>query len=221
MELIDNIWLGLSVAATPENLLLCLLGCLLGTVIGVLPGIGPLATMAMLLPVTFHLAPAGALIVLAGVYYGAQYGGSTTAILLNLPGEASAVVTCLDGHAMARQGRGGIALATAALSSLIAGCLTTVLIATAAPALANVALLFQYFQFTTAVRGQVGCAQAGGCSGSVDPGPWADERLWEVWPVAVPPAGQPIDINDVVGGPLGDVNDNYVRFQLSAGYAFQ
>ncbi len=143
MELIDNIWLGLSVAATPENLLLCLLGCLLGTVIGVLPGIGPLATMAMLLPVTFHLAPAGALIVLAGVYYGAQYGGSTTAILLNLPGEASAVVTCLDGHAMARQGRGGIALATAALSSLIAGCLTTVLIATAAPALANVALLFQ------------------------------------------------------------------------------
>lgn len=84
-----------------------------------------------------------------------------------------------------------------------------------------VALLFQYFQFTTAFRGQVGCAQAGGCSGSVDPGPWADERLWEVWPVAVPPPGQPIDINDVVGGPLGDVNDNYVRFQLSAGYAFQ
>lgn len=143
MGIFESLVLGLSVAITPGNLLLCFAGCLLGTAIGVLPGIGPLATMAMLLPVTFHLSPAGALIMLAGVYYGAQYGGSTTAILLKLPGEASSVVTCLDGHAMALQGKAGVALAVAALSSLIAGCLTTVLIALAAPSLAEVALAFQ------------------------------------------------------------------------------
>ncbi|WBY00562.1 tripartite tricarboxylate transporter permease [Ramlibacter tataouinensis] len=143
MDLIDNLALGFSVAATAQNLALCFVGCLLGSAIGVLPGIGPLATMSMLLPMTFHLTPAGALIMLAGVYYGAQYGGSTTAILLNLPGESASVPTCLDGHAMARQGKGGVALATAALSSLLAGCIATVLLAASAPALAAVALRFQ------------------------------------------------------------------------------
>lgn len=134
---------GLLIAATPNNLALCFLGCLLGTAVGVLPGIGPLATMAMLLPVTFYLTPVGALIMLSGVFYGAQYGGSTTAILIKLPGEASSVVTCLDGHAMAQNGQGGVALAIAALASVLAGCLTTILIAAAAPPLAEVALAFQ------------------------------------------------------------------------------
>lgn len=143
MEFDTGILHGLSVAITPTNLALCFIGCLLGTAVGVLPGIGPLATMAMLLPVTFYLSPVGALIMLSGVFYGAQYGGSTTAILIKLPGEASSVVTCLDGHAMAQNGRGGVALAIAALSSLLAGCVTTVLIAVAAPPLAEVALAFQ------------------------------------------------------------------------------
>jgi TctA family transporter len=143
MDLDSGILLGLTVAITPTNLALCFFGCLLGTAVGVLPGIGPLATMAMLLPVTFYLSPVGALIMLSGVFYGAQYGGSTTAILIKLPGEASSVITCLDGHAMAENGRGGVALAIAALASLLAGCLTTMLIAVAAPALAEVALAFQ------------------------------------------------------------------------------
>ena len=142
MEIFSNLLLGLSVAVSPENLLFCLVGCLLGTLIGVLPGVGPLATFAMLLPITFYLPPAGALIMLAGVYYGAQYGGSTTAILVNIPGEASSVVTCLDGHAMARQGRAGTALATAALASLFAGCVATFVIAVAGPPLGRLALLF-------------------------------------------------------------------------------
>jgi TctA family transporter len=141
-DLLANLALGLSVAVTPENLLLCLLGCLLGTLIGVLPGIGPLATFAMLLPITYYLPPAGALIMLAGVYYGAQYGGSTTAILVNIPGEASSVVTCLDGHAMAREGRAGVALATAAVASLLAGCIATLVIVLAGPPLGRLALLF-------------------------------------------------------------------------------
>jgi putative tricarboxylic transport membrane protein len=142
MGVVDNLVLGFSIAFTPENLLFCLIGCVLGTLIGVLPGIGPLATFAMLLPITFYLPATGALIMLAGVYYGAQYGGSTTAILVNIPGEASSVVTCLDGHAMTRQGRAGPALATAALSSLFAGCVATFLIALAGPPLAQVALRF-------------------------------------------------------------------------------
>lgn len=141
-ELLSNLALGLSVAVTPENLLFCFVGCLLGTLIGVLPGIGPLATFAMLLPITYYLPPAGALIMLAGVYYGAQYGGSTTAILVNIPGEASSVVTCLDGHAMTRQGRAGVALATAAVASLIAGCIATLVIVLAGPPLSRLALLF-------------------------------------------------------------------------------
>src|SRR5437763_12389954 len=143
-----NLVIGFGVAVTPINLLFALIGCLLGTLIGVLPGIGPVATIAMLLPVTFTLSPVGALIMLAGIYYGAQYGGSTTAFLVSVPGESSSVVTCLDGYQMARQGRAGPALATAAIGSFFAGCVATVIIAVAAPPLAEVALKFgpsEYF----------------------------------------------------------------------------
>ncbi|MGO4407086.1 tripartite tricarboxylate transporter permease [Bosea sp. RAF48] len=148
MEIFDNLVLGLGVAMTLENLLFCFIGALLGTLIGVLPGIGPVATMAMLLPITFYLSPTAALIMLAGIYYGAQYGGSTTAILVNIPGEATSVVTALDGHAMARNGRAGAALAVAALGSFFAGTVSTLLIAIASPPLARVALEFgpaEYF----------------------------------------------------------------------------
>ena len=142
MEILHNLVIGFGVAISPINLLYCLIGCLLGTLIGVLPGIGPVATIAMLLPITFNLAPVSALIMLAGIYYGAQYGGSTTAILVNLPGESSSVVTCLDGYQMARQGRAGPALAIAAIGSFFAGCVATLIIAVAAPPLAEVALKF-------------------------------------------------------------------------------
>src|SRR5262245_45028442 len=142
MEILHNLLLGFSVAVSPLNLLYALIGVLLGTLIGVLPGIGPVATIAMLLPITFNLNPLAALIMLAGIYYGAQYGGSTTAILVNIPGESSSVVTCLDGYQMARQGRAGPALAIAAIGSFFAGCVSTLLIAVAAPPLAEVALKF-------------------------------------------------------------------------------
>jgi TctA family transporter len=148
MDLFNNLLLGFSVAVTPIHLLYALIGVLLGTLIGVLPGIGPVATIAMLLPITFNLSPVAALIMLAGIYYGAQYGGSTTAILVNLPGESASVVTCLDGYQMARQGRAGPALATSAIGSFFAGCCATMLIAVAAPPLAEVALKFgpaEYF----------------------------------------------------------------------------
>jgi TctA family transporter len=148
MDILHNLMLGFSVAVSPINLLYCLIGCLLGTLIGVLPGIGPIATIAMLLPITFNLNPVSALIMLSGIYYGAQYGGSTTAILVNIPGESSSVVTCLDGYQMARQGRAGPALAIAAIGSFIAGCVATLLIAVAAPPLAELALKFgpaEYF----------------------------------------------------------------------------
>jgi putative tricarboxylic transport membrane protein len=125
MDVFDNLMLGFGVALTPGNLMYCLIGALIGTLIGVLPGIGPVATVAMLLPITFYLPPVSALIMLAGIYYGAQYGGSTTAILVNLPGESSSVVTCLDGYQMARQGRAGAALAVAALGSVFAGTVAT------------------------------------------------------------------------------------------------
>jgi len=124
------------------NLMYCLIGVLLGTMIGVLPGLGPLNAVAMLLPISFHMTPVAALIMLAGIYYGAQYGGSTSSILVNMPGETSSVVTCLDGHQMARQGRAGPALAIAALSSVFAGIASTLFIAFFAPPLAQVALLF-------------------------------------------------------------------------------
>src|SRR5213075_1983308 len=148
MEIFHNLLIGFSVAVSPWNLFYCLVGVLLGTLIGVLPGVGPIATISMLLPITFNLNPTGALIMLAGIYYGAQYGGSTTAILVNLPGESSSVVTCLDGYQMARQGRAGPALAIAAIGSFFAGCVATMLIAVAAPPLAEVALKFgpaEYF----------------------------------------------------------------------------
>ncbi|CAM5181645.1 hypothetical protein BTHI11S_06006 [Bosea thiooxidans] len=122
MEIIDHFVLGFGVALSLQNLAYCFLGVLLGTLIGVLPGVGPLVTISMLLPMTFGLPPVSAVIMLSGIYYGAQYGGSTTAILVNLPGETSSAVTCLDGYQMARRGRAGAALAIAALSSFVAGC---------------------------------------------------------------------------------------------------
>ncbi len=142
MELIANLGLGLGVALTPANLLYCLAGVFLGTLIGVLPGLGPTATISMLLPITFVLPPVSALIMLAGIYYGSQYGGSTTSILVNLPGEAASVVTTLDGYQMALQGRAGVALATAAIGSFFAGTVATLLLALFAPPLAEVALKF-------------------------------------------------------------------------------
>ncbi|MCC6467437.1 MAG: tripartite tricarboxylate transporter permease [Alphaproteobacteria bacterium] len=139
---------GLLIAAQPDNLLYCLIGALVGTLVGVLPGIGSIAAVAMLLPITFYLQPTSALIMLAGIYYGAQYGSSTTAILVNIPGENSSIVTCLDGYQLARQGRAGPALAIAALASLFAGFFATGFIAVFAPPLAEFALLFgpaEYF----------------------------------------------------------------------------
>ena len=147
-DLLANLAMGFGVAATPYNLLFCLIGALVGTLIGVLPGIGSVATIAMLLPITFGLPPVGALIMLAGIYYGAQYGGSTTSILVNIPGESSSVVTCLDGHEMAKQGRAGPALAIAAIGSFFAGCVATVLIAVLGAPLTKLALAFgpaEYF----------------------------------------------------------------------------
>ncbi|MBM6583900.1 tripartite tricarboxylate transporter permease [Microvirga sp. BT689] len=151
MEFFDSLILGFSTAVTPTNLLFCLIGALLGTLIGVLPGIGPTATLAILLPITFFLPPLAALIMLAGIFYGAQYGGSTTAILVNLPGEASSVVTALDGYQMAKQGRAGAALAIAALGSFFAGTVATIGLAIAGPTLAGFALSFgpaEYFSLT-------------------------------------------------------------------------
>src|SRR6478735_1821712 len=126
MDILQNLATGFGAAATPLNLLFCLFGCLIGTLIGVLPGIGPVATIAMLLPVTFSLDPLGALIMLAGIYYGAQYGGSTTAVLVNLPGESSSVVTCIEGYKMAQKGRAGAALGVAAVGSFFAGTVGTI-----------------------------------------------------------------------------------------------
>jgi len=148
METLGNLVFGLGVALSWQNILYCLIGCILGTVVGVLPGIGPVATVAMLLPFTFQLGPAPALIMLAGIYYGAQYGGSTTAILINIPGETSSVVTTIDGHQMARRGRAGPALGIAAIGSFAAGCIATLVIAYFAPLLAEGALKFspaEYF----------------------------------------------------------------------------
>ena len=148
MELFNNLALGFGVAFTLQNLMYAFIGCLLGTVIGVLPGIGPLATIAMLLPATYALPPVAALIMLAGIYYGAQYGGSTTAILVNLPGESSSVVTVIDGYQMARNGRAGPALAAAGLGSFFAGCVGTLILAAFAAPLTELAFKFgpaEYF----------------------------------------------------------------------------
>ena len=148
MEIFSNLLLGFQTAASAANLGYCLVGVALGTAIGVLPGLGPAATIAMLLPITFGLEPVSSLIMLAGIFYGAQYGGSTTAILVNLPGESSSVITALDGHAMAKRGQAGKALATAALGSFFAGTVATLLIALFSPPLAEMALKFgpaEYF----------------------------------------------------------------------------
>ena len=157
MDLVANLMLGIESAVTLQNLLYCFVGVTGGTLIGVLPGMGPVATVAMLLPITYALDPASALIMLAGIYYGAQYGGSTTAVLVNIPGEAAAVVTCLDGHRMARQGRAGAALGIAAIGSFIAGTFATLLIAAFAPPLTDLAFKFgpaEYFSLM--VLGLVG-----------------------------------------------------------------
>ena len=148
MDIFIGLMQGFAVALTPINLALCFLGCFLGTVVGVLPGLGPPATIAMLLPLTFKMDPTGAMIMLAGIYYGAKYGGSTTAILLNVPGETSSVVTCLDGYQMARKGRAGAALGMSAIASFIAGTVGTVALMMVAPPLAKLTLAFsapEYF----------------------------------------------------------------------------
>ena len=148
MEIFSYLALGLETAFTLTNLFYCLVGVFVGTAVGVLPGLGPVATIAMLLPATFGLPPISSLIMLSGIYYGAQYGGSTTAILVNLPGESSSVVTAIDGYQMARNGQAGKALATAALGSFFAGTVATVLLALFAPPLADLALKFgpaEYF----------------------------------------------------------------------------
>ena len=148
MEIFNGLLHGFSVALTPGNLLWCFVGCFLGTVVGVLPGLGPAATIAMLLPLTFQMPPTSAMIMLAGIYYGAKYGGSTTAILLNVPGESASVVTCIDGYQMARRGRGGAALGIAAIASFIAGSVGVIALMLVAPPLAKLALSFsspEYF----------------------------------------------------------------------------
>ena len=145
---LGNLALGFGVALTLNNIFLCFVGCMVGTLIGVLPGVGPIATIAMLLPITFGFDPTGALIMLAGIYYGAQYGGSTTAILVNIPGEATSVVTVLDGHQMAKQGRAGVALGIAAMGSFFAGTVATLFIAALGKPLTKLAQLFgpaEYF----------------------------------------------------------------------------
>jgi putative tricarboxylic transport membrane protein len=151
MDLVSNLELGFATALTPENVLYCFVGVLLGTLVGVLPGIGPTATIAMLLPITFGLGPVSSLIMLAGIYYGAQYGGSTTAILINLPGESSSAVTAIDGHEMAKRGRAGPALATAAVGSFFAGTVGTLVLVLFAPALASIALGFGSAEFFSLV----------------------------------------------------------------------
>jgi putative tricarboxylic transport membrane protein len=166
MDFFANLAMGFDVALTPINLLYALVGCLLGTLIGVLPGIGPVTTIAMLLPATYSLPPVSALIMLSGIYYGAQYGGSTTSILVNLPGEVSSVVTTLDGHQMARKGQAGPALAAAAIGSFIAGCVGTLVIAAFAIPLVNVALKFGAAEyFSLIVLGLIGAVVL--ASGSV------------------------------------------------------
>lgn len=147
MDLFANLILGLSTAIEPQNLMFCLIGVLIGTAIGVLPGIGPIPTVALLLPFTYGLDPASSMIMLAGIFYGAQYGGSTTAILVNVPGETSSVVTCLDGHAMAKQGRAGPALAIAAISSFFAGTIATIVIVLLSLPLAALALKFTAVEY--------------------------------------------------------------------------
>src|SRR6195952_1127799 len=136
-EIINNLSTGFGVALSPENFVYCMIGATLGTLVGVLPGIGPVTTIAMLLPFTFKMPAVASLIMLAGIYYGAHHAGSTTAIMLNMPGEPSSIVICLDGHPMAKQGRAGVALFISAIGSFFAGCVGVVIIATLAPFLSE------------------------------------------------------------------------------------
>ena len=164
MDIFDNLILGFTVALSLQNIIYCFVGVVVGTAIGVLPGVGPLVTIAMLLPITFNLAPIPALIMLAGIYYGSQYGGSTTSILMNLPGETASVVTCIDGYQMAKQGRAGPALAISALGSFFAGCVGTLLIALFGPPRAEAALLFgaaEYFSLMLMALIAASCLSSG------------------------------------------------------------
>src|SRR6266550_5124489 len=141
MEAIGGLLTGFGIIVTLDNLFVCFLGSLIGTLVGVLPGVGPLAALALLLPITFTMTPVGGMVMLASIFYGAMYGGSTTSILLNIPGEAASVVTCLDGHQMAKQGRAGVALGIAAIGSFVAGTLGVIIIAALAAPLTAMALL--------------------------------------------------------------------------------
>src|SRR6266568_9495069 len=148
MEAIGGLLTGFGVILTLDNLFLCFLGSLIGTLVGVLPGVGPLAALALLLPITFKLTAVGGMVMLASIFYGAMYGGSTTSVLLNIPGEAASVVTCIDGHQMAKQGRAGPALGIAAMGSFAAGTFAIVALMLVAPSLARVAIAFgppEYF----------------------------------------------------------------------------
>jgi putative tricarboxylic transport membrane protein len=148
MDVVSGMLHGFAVALAPGNLMWCFVGCFLGTVVGIMPGLGPAATIAMLLPLTFKMDPTSAIIMLAGIYYGAKYGGSTTSILLNVPGESASVVTCLDGYQMARKGRAGAALGIAAIASFVAGTVGVIALMLISPPLAKVALSFsspEYF----------------------------------------------------------------------------
>src|ERR1700754_463809 len=151
MELWHNVAMGFSVALTPENFLYCLFGAVLGTLVGVLPGLGPVTTIAMLLPITFKLSPVASLIMLSGIYYGAHHAGSTTAIMLNMPGEPTSVVICIDGHPLARVGKAGVALCVAAIGSFFAGCVGVAVIAMFSPPLAEAALAFNTPEYASAV----------------------------------------------------------------------
>jgi putative tricarboxylic transport membrane protein len=165
MDILSNMALGFGVVMSPGNLFYCFLGCLVGTLVGVLPGIGPLAALSLLLPITFQIPSVSAIIMLCGIFYGAMYGGSTTSILVNIPGEAASVVTCLDGYQMARKGRAGAALGMAAFASFIAGTLSNVGLNLFSPILVEMALKFgppEYFSLMT--LGFV-------CSWSADPCP--------------------------------------------------
>src|SRR5215469_5364552 len=142
MEAVRGLFTGFGVILTLDNLLFCFLGSLIGTLVGVLPGVGPLAALALLLPITFTMTPVGGMVMLASIFYGAMYGGSTTSILLNIPGEAASVVTCLDGHQMAKQGRAGAALGIAAIGSFVAGTLGVIVMTFFAPTIATVAIRF-------------------------------------------------------------------------------
>ena len=142
MEIFQNVLYGFQVALQPLNLVYCFFGVLIGTLVGVLPGLGPAAAIALLLPATFKVTPVSAIIMLAGIYYGAMYGGSTTSILVNIPGEAASVVTCLDGHQMALKGRAGPALGIAAFGSFIAGTFAVIALTLVGPLLAGIALRF-------------------------------------------------------------------------------